>query len=636
MGQAEPRRVVVGTAGHIDHGKTALVKALTGVDTDRWEEEKRRGITIDLGFAPLPLGDGIEASIVDVPGHEAFVRNMLAGATGIDVALLVIAADEGVMPQTEEHLAIVELLGVTRGVPVLTKRDLVDEEWLALVRADVTERLAKSRIPWEPPIAVSALAGVGLDELRATLRRVAGETRDRPAADFFRLPLDRVFALPGAGTVVTGSTWSGTVAVGETVTLLPAGRTARVRSIEVHGRPAERAVPGRRTALALVGVDRSELARGQVAVTGTGWRATRMFDAAVELLPSARHPLTARTRVRVHLGTAEILARAVQVRTLEPGGAGRARFVLETPLVARGNDRFVLRSFSPVSTIGGGVVLDPFPPPGRLRRRQLADHDAPRARLSAFAAEAGLAGIAVADLGVRLGLSPEDVTQVLADLPRELLRCDTVVVSGATVAGAAEDVKTRLERHHTDHPLDPGMSLQAMRAAIGQAAGVEVPPVVLDHVLETACRDGSCEVTGAVLRVRSWQPKFDARAEEARTELLAHVAAAEWRVPTVGELERDLGRPGLAPLLAHLVRIGSLEQVDQERYADPSALQRFRGALEAALGDKAATPAELRDRLGVSRKFLIPLLEWADRRGITRRRGDARTLARLTVPKADS
>jgi selenocysteine-specific elongation factor len=636
VGQAEPRRVVVGTAGHIDHGKTALVKALTGVDTDRWEEEKRRGITIDLGFAPLPLGDGIEASIVDVPGHEAFVRNMLAGATGIDVALLVIAADEGVMPQTEEHLAIVELLGVTRGVPVLTKRDLVDEEWLALVRADVTERLAKSRIPWEPPIAVSALAGVGLDELRATLRRVAGETRDRPAADFFRLPLDRVFALPGAGTVVTGSTWSGTVAVGETVTLLPAGRTARVRSIEVHGRPAERAVPGRRTALALVGVDRSELARGQVAVTGTGWRATRMFDAAVELLPSARHPLTARTRVRVHLGTAEILARAVQVRTLEPGGAGRARFVLETPLVARGNDRFVLRSFSPVSTIGGGVVLDPFPPPGRLRRRQLADHDAPRARLSAFAAEAGLAGIAVADLGVRLGLSPEDVTQVLADLPRELLRCDTVVVSGATVAGAAEDVKTRLERHHTDHPLDPGMSLQAMRAAIGQAAGVEVPPVVLDHVLETACRDGSCEVTGAVLRVRSWQPKFDARAEEARTELLAHVAAAEWRVPTVGELERDLGRPGLAPLLAHLVRIGSLEQVDQERYADPSALQRFRGALEAALGDKAATPAELRDRLGVSRKFLIPLLEWADRRGITRRRGDARTLARLTVPKADS
>ena len=267
------RRFVVGTAGHIDHGKTALVKALTGVDTDRWEEEKRRGITIDLGFAPLPLGgdDGVQASIVDVPGHEGFVKNMLAGATGIDVALLVIAADEGVMPQTEEHLAIVELLGVRRGVPVLSKRDLVDDEWLALVRAEVAERLKTSRVRWEPPIAVSALTGVGLDELRAALMRVAGDLSERPAQDLFRLPIDRVFAVAGAGTVVTGSTWSGTVAVGDSVRLLPKNREARVRSIEVHGEAAERAVPGRRTALALVGVDKEELDRGHVAVTGPGW-----------------------------------------------------------------------------------------------------------------------------------------------------------------------------------------------------------------------------------------------------------------------------------------------------------------------------------------------------------------------------
>jgi selenocysteine-specific elongation factor len=216
-----PRRFVVGTAGHIDHGKTALVKALTGVDTDRWEEEKRRGITIDLGFAPLPLGDDLQASVVDVPGHEGFVKNMLAGATGIDVALLVIAADEGVMPQTEEHLAIVELLGVQRGVPVLTKRDLVDDEWLALVRAEVEERLKGSRVRWEAPIAVSALTGAGLDELRAALVRVAGDLPERSAADLFRLPIDRVFAVAGAGTVVTGSTWSGTVAVGDSVHLLP-------------------------------------------------------------------------------------------------------------------------------------------------------------------------------------------------------------------------------------------------------------------------------------------------------------------------------------------------------------------------------------------------------------------------------
>ena len=349
-------RFVVGTAGHIDHGKTALVKALTGVDTDRWEEEKRRGITIDLGFAPLPLQGGrdgaraLQASIVDVPGHEGFVKNMLAGATGIDVALLVIAADEGVMPQTEEHLAILELLGVRRGVPVLSKRDLVDDEWLALVRAEVAERLKTSRVRWEPPIAVSALTGVGLDELRATLARVADDLTERPAHDLFRLPIDRVFAVAGAGTVVTGSTWSGTVTVGDSVRLLPArggdgSREARVRSIEVHGAAAEQAVPGRRTALALVGVDKEELDRGHVAVTGPGWAATTTLDVALELLPGARMPLAARSRIRVHLGTAEVLGRVAQVRSIAPGETGLARLLLEGPLVARGGDRFVVRSF---------------------------------------------------------------------------------------------------------------------------------------------------------------------------------------------------------------------------------------------------------------------------------------------------
>ncbi|HEY6854465.1 MAG TPA: selenocysteine-specific translation elongation factor, partial [Gemmatimonadales bacterium] len=281
MGSA--RRFVIGTAGHIDHGKTALVKALTGVDTDRWEEEKRRGITIDLGFAPLPLGDGLEASVVDVPGHEGFVRNMLAGATGIDLALLVIAADEGVMPQTEEHLAIVELLGVRRGIPVITKRDLVDDDWLELIRTEVAQRLGASRIRWAPPVAVSSVSGAGLDDLRGALATAAQDLAARPAEDLFRLPIDRVFAVAGAGTVVTGTTWSGTVAVGESVQLLPLDRAVRVRSIEVHGRAAERAVPGRRTALALVGVERDELARGHVAVRGDGWRATTLLDAAVEL-----------------------------------------------------------------------------------------------------------------------------------------------------------------------------------------------------------------------------------------------------------------------------------------------------------------------------------------------------------------
>ncbi len=325
------RRFVIGTAGHIDHGKTALVKALTGVDTDRWEEEKRRGITIDLGFAPLPLDADVQASVVDVPGHEGFVRNMLAGATGIDVALLVIAADEGLMPQTEEHLAIVELLGVRRGIPVITKRDLVEPEWLDLVRGEVVQRLATSRVRWEAPVATSAVRGDGLDELRAALRHVAEDLVERPADDLFRLPIDRVFAIAGAGTVVTGSTWSGTVAVGDAVQLLPLGREARVRSIEVHGQSAIRADPGRRTALALVGVDKDELARGHVAVTGAGWQPTTQLDAAVELLPAARKPLAARSRVRVHLAPPRCslawsrLARSRRARTVWRGSCSRPR-----------------------------------------------------------------------------------------------------------------------------------------------------------------------------------------------------------------------------------------------------------------------------------------------------------------------
>ena len=629
------RRFVIGTAGHIDHGKTALVKALTGVDTDRWEEEKRRGITIDLGFAPLALGDAIQASLVDVPGHEGFVRNMLAGATGIDVALLVIAADEGIMPQTEEHLAIVELLGVRRGIPVLTKRDLVDAEWLDLVRSEVSTRLGTSRVRWEPAVATSVLSGEGLDDLRDALRRVAGDLVERPADDLFRLPIDRVFTVAGAGTVVTGSTWSGSVAVGEAVQLLPLGREARVRSIEVHGETAERAVPGRRTALALVGVDKSELARGHVAVTGSGWRATTLVDVAVELLPAARKPLASRTRVRVHLGTAEVLARAVQTAAIAPGQRGVARLVLEAPVVARSGDRFVLRSFSPVTTIGGGVVLDPFAPPRtRLRRRRVAAEQSPAARLGVLAAEAGLTGLAADSLAVRLGVSPARVTAVIAEAGDTVLTAAETVVDRQAVLAEATRLAEVVRRYHEEHPLDPGMSLQALRAAVGTPAP---PSAVTDAVLELAVKSGQLEVAGSVARQPRWRPALDARATDASEKLARRLADARWQVPTVAELEREFPGFPVRALLSHFARTGTVEPIDAERYAAKGALAEFRAALEAALAELgSATPAELRDRFGLTRKYLIPLLEWADRRGVTRRAGDARVLARLTAGKDGS
>lgn len=632
---SRPRGIVVGTAGHIDHGKTALVRALTGVDCDRWAEEKRRGITIDLGFAPLPLGDGVEAGVVDVPGHEGFVRNMLAGATGIDVVLLVIAADEGIMPQTEEHLAIVELLGVTRGIPVLTKCDLAEPDWLDLVRTDVTGRLRASRVRWEPLIAVSALQGTGVDELRAALRRTAADVPERSRDDWFRMPIDRVFALPGAGTVVTGSTWSGGVDVGETVSLLPLGRTARVRSIEVHGQQASRAEPGRRTALALVGIDRADLARGHVAVRGTGWAATTVLDAAVELLPAARRPIVARTRLRVHLGTAEVLARAAQCPSIAPGGRGLVRLLLEAPLVTRGGDRFVLRSFSPLATIGGGVVVDPAPPTSKLglRRRRLHLDQTPGERLAAWTEEAGLAGLATADLAVRLGVSPGAVTSVIDALAGTVITCGDHVVAGAVVESAITRLAALLRQYHAGHPLDAGISLQALRAAAAESGGPSGPPAtIVDHVLAAGIRAGAWQVEGSIARDPGWRPALTPGVAAVRERLLERLAGAQWQIPTLAELEREFSGEPVQAVVALLVREGVVEQVDRERVASKHTLDAFRKTLEGVLLEIGpATPAQLRDRLGLTRKYLIPLLEWADRCGSTQRTGDLRRLARLTA-----
>ena len=632
------RHFVVGTAGHIDHGKTALVKALTGVDCDRWEEERQRGITIDLGFAPLPLGDDIEASVVDVPGHEGFVRNMLAGATGIDVALLVIAADEGIMPQTEEHLAIVELLGVARGIPVLTKCDLAEPEWLELVRGEVNERLRSSRVRWEPVVAVSALTGIGLDDLRAALRRAAADVAERPVDDWFRLPIDRVFALPGAGTVVTGSTWSGSVAVGDMVTLLPLGRAARIRSIEIHGASAPRAVPGRRTALALVGVDRAELARGDVAVTGTGWTATTTLDATIEVLPGAQKPIAGRSRVRVHLGTAEVLARVAHGPSIPPGERGMVRLLLEAPLVARGGDRFVLRSFSPVTTIGGGVVLDPRPSRARHHPLDRSPSERPNEQLIGWAVDADVNGMPIAALAVRLGITAGSVIEVIDALGDSVVTCGDYLVARGAIQSAIERFAVLVHQYHAEHPLDPGMSLQALRAAAAVPGKFLDPPsVVVDHVITAGVQARTWEVEGSIVREPGWRPAFSARATATRDRLLRRLTDAQWEIPTLAELEREFSGEPVAALLAFLVREGALEQVDKERIATRQALDTFRAALEAALQEPGgATPAQLRDRLGLTRKFLIPLLEWADRRGITQRAGDLRTLARLTTRSSGS
>ncbi len=632
------RHVVVGTAGHIDHGKTALVKALTGVDTDRLEEEKRRGITIDLGFAPLALEE-VDASVVDVPGHEGFVRNMVAGATGVDLALLVVAADEGVMPQTTEHLAILRLLGVARGVVALTKCDLApDAEWRALVAAEIGELIRAGFARAWPVVEVSAVTGQGLDALRAALASEARALAPRAAADRFRLPVDRAFAVAGAGAVVTGTVWSGGVAEGDRVTVLPAGLAARVRGIEVHGRAAERAVPGRRTALALVGPSHEQLGRGMTVVTGEGWRASRALDVALTMLPEHAARLRPRLRVRVDHATAEVLARVVTADSAgeerapasaaAPGSAIPARLLLEAPLVARAGDRFVVRSYSPVTTIGGGVVVDPWadePAVARQKGRRAAaafPQDAP-GLVTFLVRRRGPQGMARHDLEVASGLDAPRLAAVEAAVAAELVASGEWLVGAGEVSALAERLAAALARYHAEHPLEPGMPAQSWRAAAGA-----VPAALVDLVERRLVAEGRMERAGSLVRRAAWAPSLGAAATELREQLLVALRTAGAEPPSVAELAARHPGADVPGLLRLMAREGVVIPVAKDRFYEAGALAQERERLVRLLAEMgSATPAALRDRLGRSRKWLIPFLEWCDTQGITVRRGDARVLA---------
>jgi len=631
------RHLVVGTAGHIDHGKTALVKALTGVDTDRLEEEKRRGITIDLGFAPLALGD-VEASVVDVPGHEGFIRNMVAGATGVDLALLVVAADEGVMPQTTEHLAILRFLGVARGVVALTKCDLApDPAWRALVADEIREKIAAAfagdggeRHDW-PVVEVSAVTGAGLDALRAALAEQGRAVAARPSDDRFRLPVDRAFALAGAGTIVTGTVWSGAAAEGDHLTILPSGLEARVRSIEVHERAAERATPGRRTALALVGPSHEQVTRGDVVVSGEGWRASHALDVSLALLPEAAAKLKPRLRVRVDHGTAEVLARiALPADGAAPDGpAGRlaVRLLLEAPLVARAGDRFVVRSYSPVTTIGGGVVVDPWADErvvARARGRQSfpSAPESDAALVALLVRRRGARGLARAELEVAAGIDAARLASALAAAAVELVEADGRLFAAAEVQAIAARLGEVLERFHAEHPLEAGMPAGSWRAAAGA-----VPEPLIDLAERRLAGERKLEREGALVRRPRWAPKLGGAAERLRGELLEVLRAADAEPPSIAELTARHPGADVHGMLRLMAREGVVVAVGKERFYEKDALARERQRLVTLLTELgAATPAAIRERLQRSRKWLIPLLEWCDTQGITVRNGDRRVL----------
>jgi selenocysteine-specific elongation factor len=616
------RHVVVGTAGHVDHGKTALVKALTGTDTDRWEEEKRRGITIDLGFARLDLGDGLVASVVDVPGHEDFVRNMVAGATGIDVALLVIAADEGVMPQTVEHLAILEFLGVRTGVVAISKIDLVDADWLELVQADVAERIHHSSIRWDAPVGFSAVSGQGSEELRTALARAADRAVQRSDADAFRMPIDRVFSAPGAGTVVTGTTWSGTVSVGDDVRVLPGDRRTRVRSIEVHGEARERAEPGRRTALALPGVAKADVARGCVVVTGPSWRASTSIDVMLTMLPEAR-PLTQRSRVRLHIGTAEVMARVTPAtEEIAAGTTAAARLRLEQPVVARWGDRGVLRSYSPMRTIGGCVVIDPAPPsrprrPIALETRASPD---PAKRLPAFVQSASWAGLPTVDLLIRVGVHPEEAVSLGAREGAAIVLEGDRWFSRAVIEEARQATTAALTAYHRDRPLEPGMPRELLRQVLRN-------PDLADRIQADLAAESVIVLTGGSARLRAFQPSLSAEQERWIGLLEKSLGEAGPHGLTESELGELLPEGAGRPLAEYLVRQGSAVRVGRDRYYASEAIETVRNTILGELRERGrASPSELREKTGLTRKYLIPILEWMDGAGFTVRDGDARRI----------
>ena len=615
------RHVVVGTAGHVDHGKTALVKALTGVEADRWAEEKRRGITIDLGFAKLDLGDNLTASVVDVPGHEDFIKNMVAGATGMDLVLLVVAADEGVMPQTHEHLAILEFLSVNSGIVAITKCDLVDEEWLELVEDDVRTKLAASSIEWSDNILrVSTQTGQGIGDLRAALAEVANSASTRTEDDLFRLPIDRAFSIAGAGTVVTGTTWTGTVNLGDEVRILPGDGGARVRGIEVHDESRKSALPGRRTALALTGLSRTDVERGHTVVAGKSWRSTTAVDVTVTLLQEAR-PLTQRSRIRFHLGTAEVMARLTPADPEVLPGANNApvRLRLEAPVVCRWGDHGVLRSYSPVTTIGGCVVVDPFPPvkprrPENLHSKENAD---PESRLAAFVEAAADRGLSVDDMTVRMGFTPLHAASLLGQLT-DIVRAGDRLFSPTAVTSARTATLRALEEYHKENPLEFGLPRELARQAV-------VNEALADAVQAKLADERLIAIEGKVVRLNSFSAAIAEDQTELAETLKEELVSAGFEGRTLAELAQIAPENKAKELVEFLVREGTTVRVGKNRYYDQKELAKL---VSEVLGEVErlgqVTPADLRERTGLSRKYLIPLLEWMDGQSLTVRLGDAR------------
>lgn len=631
------KHLIIGTAGHVDHGKTALIRAMTGIDTDRLKEEKERGISIELGFASLTLPGGRSAGIVDVPGHERFIKNMLAGAGGFDLVLLVIAADEGVMPQTREHLEIIQLLQVKKGVVVLTKCDLVDEEWLGLIKEDVRDFIKDTVLDDAPVVTVSALTGEGISALLETIERIAEETQPRAGTGLPRLPVDRVFSITGFGTVVTGTLHAGALHVGDVVEVQPQGLTSRVRSIQVHGQKVEAAQAGQRVAVNLTGLEVEQIERGSVVAGPKKVNPSLRLDIKLLLLESAVRPLKNRARVRFYLGTRETLGRVVLLdrEELTPGSLAYAQIELEEATVAAKGDRFVIRSYSPMRTIGGGTVVDPLPRRKHKRFRQdvLAALETRERGTPSEILEHYLQGSpdlhtpAAAAAGT--GLQEKEVEDAAAELVREN-KIKRICGEGKTHLIAmdvyrewVDELKRLLASYHSEFPLREGYPKEELRSRRFQA--ITSKPFQL--LLLEMEKDGFLRAMPQSVALQSFTPGPDDELEKAMQKIREIMKEAVFQPPSWADLNScaGLGEAAGAELLQYLLRTGELVKISEELYFLKEVLLEAREKVIGYLREKGEiTVGEVRDLLQTSRKYALPLLEYFDREKLTRRIGDKR------------
>jgi len=624
------RPVVVGTAGHIDHGKTALVRRLTGIDTDRLKEERERGISIDLGFAHLALPSGRHVAIVDVPGHERFVKNMLAGATGVDIVLLVVAADEGVMPQTREHLAIVELLAVRRGVVALTKSDLVTPDLAEAAREEVAALLAPGPLHGAPIVPVSSITGEGIPALLAVLEAAVASLPERDADGAARLPVDRVFSIEGIGTVVTGTLWSGSIRAGDALELLPAGRAVRVRQVEVHDQAVPQAVAGQRSAVALHGVNRQDVSRGDWVVTPGRFLATSVVDVRLRLLATCERTLEDRTRVRVHLGASETLARVVLVEgaPLEPGEIALAQLRLEEPVVAIPGDRLVLRAYSPSVTIAGAVVLDAHATRrARLdnaarRRLHAFEHGTLAERLALLAAEGGGAGATAVDAALRLAVAPEAAVAAAREAKGLRPLRDGRFLTEEAWEGTLERIASAVARYAEAHKLREGIGKGELKSLLAR----DIDGSVFDEALESLVGVKTLVLRGDRVSLPEAGPVLTPDQARAVADLERRLLAGGYSVPEVPELVKGIA-PALKPqeLIRYLVESGRVVKVTAELLYPAERWMELEAKVRQHLSrNPDLSMAAFKELFQVSRKYSIPVLEHLDRTGLTRRQGDVR------------